>query len=148
MGFGDVPPFVPGDGAEDALQFFERVASEGKEVRDRLTAIHDRPSRDLEAKYRAQRFQEGDKVLVKVRPDDRRFDKLKRIWHGPYEVRRWVGGDRYEVITNEGREASGFQVLKTDRLKPYIQDVEGRSVPCGYYSENPIPPTDDTYIVQ
>ena len=148
VGFGDVPPFVPGDGAEDALQFFERVASERKEVWDRLTAIHDRLSRDLTAKYRAQRFQEGDKVWVKVRPDDRRFDKLKRIWQGPYEVRRWVGGDRYEVITNEGRETSGFQVLKTDRLKPYIQDVEGRSVPCGYYSEKPIPPTDDTYIVQ
>ena len=85
---------------------------------------------------------------MRVRPDDRHFDKLKRIWQGPYEVRRWVGGDRYEVITNEGRESSGFQILKSDRLKPYIQVVQGRSVPCGYYSERPIPPTDDTYIVQ
>ena len=122
VGFGDVPPFVPEDGAEDALGFFQRVAAERKEVCDRLTKIHDRISRDLTAKYKAQRFQEGDKVWVRVRPDDRRFDKLKRIWQGRYEVRRWVGGDRYEVITNEGRESSGFQVLKSDRLKPYVHD--------------------------
>ena len=148
VGFGDVPPFTPEDGAEDALGFFQRVAAERKEVCDRLTKIHDRYSQDLTAKYKAQRFQEGDKGWVRVRPDDRLFDKLKRIWQGPYEVRRWVGGDPYEVITNEGRESSGFQILKADRLKPYVQDVQGRSVPCGYYSERPIPPADDTYIVQ
>ena len=148
VGCVDAPPFVPEDGAEDALGFFQRVAAERKKVCDRLTKVHDRISRDSTAKYTSQRFQEGDKVWVRVRPDDRRFDKLKRIWQGPYEVRRWVGGDRYEVITNEGRESSAFQILKSDRLKPYVQDVQGRSVACGYYSERPIPPTDDTYIVQ
>ena len=59
MRFGDVPTFVPGDGAEDALQLFEWLASERKEVPDRLTAIQDRLSRNLTAKYRAQRFQEN-----------------------------------------------------------------------------------------
>ena len=148
VSFWDVPPFVPADGAEDAIQFFQRMAAEHKENCDRLTAINDRLTKDLTAKYKTQRSQEGDKVWVKVRPDDRRFDKLKRFWQGPYEVRWWVGGDRYEVITNEGREASGFQILKTDRLKPYIQDLEGRSVPGSFFSEKPIPPTDDTYVVQ
>ena len=88
MGFGDVPPFVPRDGAEEALGFFQRVAAERKEVCDRLTKIHDRILRDLTAKYKTQRSQEGDKAWVRVRPNDRRFDKLKRIWQGPYEVRR------------------------------------------------------------
>ena len=148
MGFGDVPPFVPEDGAEEALGLFQHLTAERKEVCDRLTKIHDPISRDLTAKYKSERFQEGDKVWVRVRPDDRRFDKLKCIWQAPYEVRCWVGSDGYEVITNEGRESSGFEILKSDRLKPYVQEVHGRSVPCGYYSERPIPPTDDTYIVQ
>ena len=93
VGFDVVPPFVPEDGAEDALGFFQRLAAERKEVWDRLAKIRDRIPRDSTAKYKAQRFQEGDKVWVQVRPNDRRFDKLKRIWQGPYEVRRWVGGD-------------------------------------------------------
>ena len=105
------------------MGFFQRTAAEQKEVCDRLTKIHDRISRDLAGKYKAHSFQEANKVWVGVKPDDRRFDELKRIWHGPYEVRRWVGGDRYEVITNEGREFSGFQVLKSDRLKLYAHDV-------------------------
>ena len=82
MGFGDVPPFVPEDGAEDAQGFFQRVAPEWTEVCDRLTKIPDRISQDLTAKYKAPRFQEGDKVWVRVKPNDRRFDKLKRNMAG------------------------------------------------------------------
>ena len=122
--------------------------AERKEVRDCLTKIQNRTSPHWTAKYKPDRFQEGDKGSVRVGPHDRRFDKLKRIWQGPYEVRRWVGDDRYEIITNKGRESSGFPILKSDRLKPYVDGVQGRSVPCGYYSERPIPPRYETYIVQ
>ena len=57
MGFGDFPPCVPEDGAEDALGFFQRVAAEREEVCDRLTKIHDRISRDRQpsTRYRDSR---------------------------------------------------------------------------------------------
>ena len=46
VGFGDLPPFVPGDGAEDAIQFFQREAAERKAGCNSLTAIHDRLTKD------------------------------------------------------------------------------------------------------
>ena len=91
VAFGDIPPFVPEDGAGDALGLFQRVAAKRMEGCDRLTKIHDRILRDSTAKYKAQGFEEADKVWVRVRLDERRFDKLERIWQGPYEVRCWVG---------------------------------------------------------
>ena len=45
-------------------------------------------------------------------------------------------------------KACVFYILKPDHLKCYIHALEGRSRPCDYYSENPIPHTDDTHIVQ
>ena len=40
MGLGDCPPISPTTGCEDALQFFERLISERKQVQKRLTDIH------------------------------------------------------------------------------------------------------------
>ena len=46
----------------------------------------------------------GDRVRLRDLPkaEQKNFDKLKRIWQGPYEILPWEGGNRYLVATPQG----------------------------------------------
>ena len=94
VGFGECPPIVPGEGAQEAQDSFDRLASERKQVHDHLVKLHHDASAKLTAKFRDIPFREGDRVWVRDLPrkDQPNFNKLKRIWQGPYEVLRWMGG--------------------------------------------------------
>ena len=145
VGFGECPPIVPGEGAQEAQDFFDRLASERKQVHDHLVKLHHDASAKLTAKFRDIPFREGDRVWVRDLPrkDQPNFNKLKRIWEGPYEILRWMGGGRYLVQTNSG--PTGQQVLQRERLKYYRSPDPKTKVPLSYYSDRQLPPSDDTY---
>ena len=90
VGSGDCPSIVPGEGAQEAQDFFDRLASERKQVHDHLVKLHHDTSAILTAKFREVCFREGDRVWVRdlLRRDQPNFNKLKRIWQGPYEILR------------------------------------------------------------
>ena len=56
VGFGEVPPTVPGDGAEDAQQFFSRLVTERQQVKTALKRLHDKESSALRKKFKVQPF--------------------------------------------------------------------------------------------
>ena len=94
VGFGEVPPTVPGDGAEDAQQFFSRLVIERQQVKTALKRLHDKESGALRKKFKVQPFRGGDCVWVRdgSKWDQPHYNKFKQIWQGPCEVIRWEGG--------------------------------------------------------
>ena len=68
VGFGEVPPPVPGDGAEDAQQFFSRLVTERQQVKTALKRLHDKASNALRRKLKVQPFRGGDRVWLRDRP--------------------------------------------------------------------------------
>ena len=68
VGFGEVPPTVPGDGAEDAQQFFSRLVTERQQVKTALKRLHDKESSALRKKFKVQPFRGGDRVWLRDRP--------------------------------------------------------------------------------
>ena len=103
VGLGEVPSTVPGEGAEDVQQFCSRLVTERQQVKIALKCLHDKESGALRNKFQVQPFRSGDRVWLRDRPkrDQPNYNKLKRIWHGPYEVIRWKGGDRYVIQVGE-----------------------------------------------
>lgn len=133
------------DGAEDALEFFERLANERKLVQTKLTDIHKALTEKFRKKHPPLTFEIGDKVWIRNLPkgEQKNFDKLSRLWQGPFEILGHEGGARYRIQAHD-RVVS----LHVDRLKPYRPALKGKSLPCGYYVEGEILPVDDSYVVQ
>ena len=77
-GFGDCPPIVPGEGAQEAQDVFDRLASERKQVHDYLVKLHHDASAKSTARFRDIPFREGDRVWVRdlSRKDQPNFNKL------------------------------------------------------------------------
>ena len=73
--------------------------------------------------------------------DQPHYNKLKRIWQGPYEVIRWEGGDRYVIQVGETQK-----VVASGRLKFYRFMLEKVTAPFSYFSDRQLPPNDDTHI--
>ena len=145
IGLGDYPAFVPSDGCVDAISFFQNVADERKEVKQKLTAIHNQIAQKFQNKFLGQNFVAGDRVWVANRkraPGQILADKLGRIWQGPFEVIEPLPGNRFKVNTEWG-----VQVLPSERLKPYMPGKGQNPVPLGYYHAPDSPPVDDTYVV-
>ena len=90
---------MPGDGAEDAQQLFWRLVTEHQQVKTALKRLHNKESGALGKTFKVQRFRGADRVWLRDRPkwDQPHYNKLKRIWQGPYEVIRWGGGDCYVI---------------------------------------------------
>ena len=115
VGLGEVPQTVPGDGAEDAQQFFSRLVTERQQVKTALKRLHDKESGALHKKFKLQPFRGDDRVWLRDRPrwDQPHYNKLKRIWQGPYEVIRWEGGDRYVIQVGEAQKKKcSFNALR------------------------------------
>ena len=146
IGLGDNPAFVPSDGCMDAISFFQKVADERKEVKQKLTAIHNQIASKFQNKYLEQNFVAGDRVWVANRkraPGQILKDNLERIWQGPFEVIEPLPGNRFKVNTEWG-----VQILPSERLKPYMPGKGMDPVPLGYYHAPDSPPVDDTYVVE
>ena len=67
-------------------------------VRDMREAQKWQKTFDRKAKERT--LAAGDQVLVLLPTSS---SKLLARWHGPYEVRRWVGKVNYEVVMGDRR---------------------------------------------
>ena len=81
---------MPGDGVEDAQEFFSRLLTERQQVKTALKRLHDKESGALRNKFKVQPFRGGDRVWLRDRPkwDQPHYNKLKRIWQGPYQRMR------------------------------------------------------------
>ena len=90
-------------------------------------------------------FEEGDKVWLRDLPkaENKHFNKLKRIWQGPFEVLKCEGGNRYVIDTPQGP-----RVYSIDRLKSYCPALSGLKVPLYYHADIEAPPEDDGRVVQ
>ena len=64
IGLGDYPAFVPSDGCVDAIAFFQKVADERKQVKQKLTTIHNDIARRFHGRFLEQHFVAGDRVWV------------------------------------------------------------------------------------
>ena len=124
--FGEVPPTVLGDGAEDAHQFFSRLVTDRPQVKDALKRLQDKESSALRKTFKVQPFRGGDRVWLRDRPkwDTPHYNKLKHKWQGPYEVVRWAGGDRNVIQVGEVQK-----VVASDRLKLYRSIVQKLTAP-------------------
>ena len=136
IGFGDMPPIV--DGCDDALDFFLHLGREREEVPQKLTAIHEKPEKEFRKTQPEKLWEVGDRVWVRNLPkgEDRRFDKLARIWSGPYEILEIMGGGRHRVAT-----AQGPQILGIGGLKLALPLLSGVKLKCDHHTLRPSPKT-------
>ena len=90
-------------------------------------------------------LEEGDRVWFgdPPRAEQKRFDKLKRVWQGPFAILKWEGANRYLVDTPHGP-----RVYSIDRFKPYCPALSGAKVPLNYHADMVAPPDDDGWVVQ
>ena len=75
--------------------------------------------------------------------DQPHYNKLKRIWQGPYEVVWSEGADRYVIQVGETQK-----VVASDRLIFYRFIFEKVMAPFSYYSNRQLTPNDDTPMVE
>ena len=145
IGFGDMPPIVEENGYEDALDFFLRLGREREEVQQKLTAIHEKHEKEFRKTHPDKLWEVGDRVWVRNLPtgEDRHFDKLARIWSGPYEVLEIMGGGRYRVAT-----AQGPQILGMGRLKLALPLLSAVKLKCDHHTLRPSPKHDATWVVE
>ena len=103
-GFGDCPPYVSEEGSEDALDFFSRLADERQRVKSKLESLHAAVAKRFSSSISPLSFEEGDRVWLRDLPkaEQKNFDKLKRVWQGPFEILKREGGNRYLVDTPQG----------------------------------------------
>ena len=132
VGFGEVLPTVPGDGAEDAQQFLSSLVTERQQVKTALKRLPDKESGALRKRFKVQHFRGGGRVWLGDCPkwDPPHCNRLKRIWQGLYEVIRWEGGDRYVIQVGEAQ-----RVVASDRLKFYRSMLEKVTAHFSYYSD-------------
>ena len=125
--------------------FFSRLVTERQQVKTALKCLHDKESSALRKKFKVQPFRGGDCVWLRDRPkwDQPHYNKLKRIWQGPYEIIRWEGGDRYLIQVGETQK-----VVASDCLKFYRSMLEKVTAPFSYFSDRQLPPNDDTRMVE
>ena len=145
VGFGEVLPTVPGDGAKDVQQCFSRLVTERQQVKTTLKRLHNKESSALHKTFKVQPFRGGDRVWFRCRPkwDQPHYNKLKQIWQGLYEVIRWEGGETYVIQVGEAQK-----VVASDRLKCYRSMLEKVTAPFSYYSNRQLPPDNDTHMVE
>ena len=143
--FGDMLPIVEENGCKDALVFFMHLGREREEVQQKLTAIHEKHEKEFRKTHPEKFWEVGDRIWVRNLPkgEDRHFDKLARIWSGPYEVLQIMGGGRYRVAT-----AQGPQILGIGRLKLALPLLSGVKLKCGHHTLRPSPEHDETGLVE
>ena len=131
MGLGDCPPINPTAGYENALQFFERLISERKQVQKRLTDIHRKAMEDHRCLHPITVYPSGEKLLIRVDKEhhDKHLDKLERLWKGPADTLKRVGTGNYLVSTDRGEEG-----IPAIRMKPFLERLNGTKVPLHYYT--------------
>ena len=145
IGFGDMPPIVEDNGCKDALDFFLRLGREREEVQQKLTAIHEKHEKEFRKTHPEKLCEVADRVWVRNLPksEDRHFDKLARIWSGPYEILEIMGGGRYRVAT-----AQGPQILGIGRLKLALPLLSGVKLKCDHHTLRSSPEHDDSWVVE
>ena len=80
---------------------------------------------------------------VWVRNENRHFDKLARIWSGPYEILKKMGGVGCLVGTSQGPQTSGI-----GRLKPALPLLLGVKLKCDHHTLRPASKHDDTWVME
>ena len=139
-GFGDMPPIVDENGCEDVLDFFLRLEREREEVQQKLTAIHEKQEKEFRKAHPEKFCEVGDRVWVRNFPmgEDRHFDKLARIWSGPYEVLEIIAsGDRPGTSNFRDRPSqAGPATVVRVKLK------------CGHHTLRPSPEHNDFWVVE
>jgi len=138
---GELPPVKePGPAASPTLRKDLKLLR--KDVQERLTREHTRQREAYNAKHREITYRPGDKVWLKVLPQD--HSKLSRLWTGPHEVLRHVAFGKYEVASTRGPE-----IVHMDSLKPYCPPLKGECLRFSVSRPDPIPTRDeDTWIVE
>ena len=112
-------------GAEDAVQFFDRISQEHKIVGKRLHKLHQAEKRKFENKHPPLKMVVGDAVWVRNLPGE---SKLDCLWQAPCEVLKVVSDARLQVDTPDG-----VQTLPAVQLKPYLAPTGGRREPFHFY---------------
>ena len=132
MGLGDCPPISPNAGCEDTLQFFERLISEREQVQKRLTDIHRKAMEEYRHLHPIPVYRPDEEVLIRVDKEHhyKYLDKLERLWKVPGKVLKRVGTGRYLVSTDQGEE-----IIPTIRMKPFLERLNGTTVPLHYSTE-------------
>ena len=68
IGWGECPPIALGEGCESAVDFFNRVAHERAQVKQKLKAIHEKLSSTYNPPDKVLTFEVGDRVWLKNLP--------------------------------------------------------------------------------
>jgi hypothetical protein len=73
-------------------------------VKSKLESLHAAVAKRFSSSISPLSFEEGDRVWLRDLPkaEQKNFDKLKRVWQGPFEILKWEGGNRYLVDTPQG----------------------------------------------
>ena len=114
-------------------------------MKSKLESLHAAVAKRFSSSISPLSFEEGDRVWLRDLPkaEQKKFDKLKRVWQGPFEILKWEGCNRYLVDTPQAP-----RVYTIDRLKPYRPALSGAKVPLYYHADIVAPPDDDGWVVQ
>lgn len=78
------------------------------------------------SRTKAKVYREGDLVLIRIQSknNDGQSKKLMPTYKGPFQVKKVIGNDRYEVTDLRGSERSNkkyFGVTAAENMKPWIR---------------------------
>ena len=119
----------------DGQKWFEEIDTMRKQLRDRMTKIHEEETRWYNKDHKEIRYTEGDKVWLKALPKDR--EKLDPLWIRPCEILNEVQRGRYTMSTTRGKEDHHM-----DSLKPYTPALNEQSIPFIHYQPRNLPLSD------
>ena len=146
---GELPPLKEPSvrGSDD---FFDEIADMRKKVQKVLSAKHDQVRKIYQKSHSEIKFSPGDKVWVKVRPEDAKISggkknlKLQPLWMGPCEISDYLGSGRYRVRTPNGEEDLHMDCFKINR-----PNIDGTATPFLYFRpDNSAVVSSDSYVVE
>ena len=116
-----------------------------EEVQPKLAAIHEKHEEEFCRTHTRKQWELGDRVWVRNLPkhEDRHFDKLARIWSGPYEILEIMGGGRYCVATSQGP-----QIMQIGHLKLAPPLLLGVKLKCDHHTLCASLEHYDTWVVE
>ena len=108
---------------EASKQMLEDMAHQIKAVRKDIQAAKDRQKRYADLKRTERKFQEGDRVFLRVRPKRStlslgKYKKLSPRYCGPYTIVKNVGSQAYKLDLPEHLKV--HNVFHVNLLKQYI----------------------------
>ena len=109
---------------EDSVEFIARMQQVDRDLKETLDRLHKEAEKECGS---IPSYAPGQKVWV-LRPRTKGVDKMKSWWSGPCEVKEKLGSHTYKVQVSPtlARECH------CDQLRPYFDDILGRSWPMFY----------------